>query len=261
MHPVQEYSGLLHRILQQAEQMIACLPTGYHYAAGQEIINFLKTHGCVGYPSGQVKDFNIGPWLTRPGKPARQHATVTIVPCFSDDVPPSTPSPGVDLITPGSCFFTDQVIVLYSVDHWSLSELALTLLHEARHARHRIGPKLAGLSPLDQPEQHESNTWLFTLNVLNVWGGKAWYDAVQQEIAWLERRSLKPAQANQIIYISSQQYWPELDQLFGVNTHLAVRKVRQALVVLTANIEYWSRRTNFPPEQVCHSLLMTHFNK
>lgn len=260
MHAIHEYSTLLKAVLRQATQMVHSLPAGLHLAAGHDILNFLRSYGCLGYPSGRIGDFHIDQWLTRDGSPADRYDAVTIVPCFSDDLPPVTPSLGMDVIIPGACYFTDQVILLCNVDHWSVPELALTLLHEERHARHRIGPKIAGLPPLDQDETHEANTWLFTLNVLNVWGGKTWFAAVEQEVAWLKQQPLDPDHAGQLKYASSQHYWPELDQLFGVSQYSHVREVRQVLVALTANTVYWSKRASLPPEQVCHSLV-THFYK
>lgn len=178
MHSFSKCSALLKTVLAQAEQMAAHLPATHH-PTSDDILSFLNTFGCEGYPTGQAAHFNIGPWLARQGIPTKQHEGVTIVPYFSDDVPPIALPPQSQTVIPGQCLYTDQAILLYNVDHWSQAELALTLLHEGRHARHRIGPRLAQLPPLDPNDAlHETNTWLFTLNILTAWGGKAWEAAI-----------------------------------------------------------------------------------
>lgn len=253
MHPVSEYRDLLKRIIAQAEQMVSFLPT-INAVSRTEVIDFLKQYGCEGYPTNQVADFSIGPWLTRVGRPNTQHEGVTIIPCFSDDVPPVKLSDSFGL---GQCLHTDQVILLYNVDHWSLAELALILLHEGRHARHRIGPRLAKLSPLDNDENlHETNTWLFMLNILVAWGGTVWNAAVQHEMAWLAKQRFSSDHPGKIIYDASNQYWPELDQLFGVTRYDQARQLRQRLVSLQANMLYWPQQdTSLCAEGVCHSLV------
>lgn len=256
MHAVQEYSRLLKAVLVQAEKMIACLPPVYAFDR-REVISFLKNYGCEGYPVGRLVDFNVGLWLARAGIPAAQHEGVVIVPCFSDDVPPVELSNATDWVLPGECFYTDQAILLYNVDHWSLAELALTLLHEGRHARHRIGPKLAHLLPLDRVDKlHETNTWLFTLNVLVAWGGAAWRAVVEREIAWLTGQRLVPKKAGQILYTASYQYWPEMDKVFGLAKYEQMKHVRQKFASLQANMEYWAQQnSSFRFEEICHTIV------
>lgn len=253
MHTVSEYSDLLRVVLAQAEQMTARFPP-IHRKESNEVLSFLKTYGCEGYPTNREKDFNIGPWLAQQGTPSTQRNGIAIVPCFSDDVPPATPSSSCIF---GQCFHTDQVVILYDVDYWSHAELALFLLHEGRHARHRIGPRLAQLPPLDQTNDlHETNTWIFTLNILTAWGGKTWDAAVQREIAWLMQQNPKTDRPGQILCHQSPYYWPELDQVFGPTCHESVHLVRRSIVSLQANMMYWSQRdSTLKPEQVCHSLV------
>lgn len=255
MHDADEYRTLLHAVLARAEQIVACLPVA-HRSEAAEVLGFLKTYGCEGYPSGRAKDFSIGPWIVRGGMPKRQHEGVTIILCFSDDVRPVELPPHSQSVIPGDCFHTDQVICLYNADHWSLTELALTALHEGRHARHRIGPTLAGLPPLDHADVHETNTWMFMLNALGFWGGTALDAAVQQEITWLGRQPLAPEHPGQITFAESRCYWPELDQVFGPVQHADARTLRQRLVSVLANMLYWPRRdSSLSAEQVCHSLV------
>lgn len=255
MRDMKEYHTLLRAILAHAEQITACVPPE-HRADATEVLAFLNTFGCEGYPSGRPKHFSIGPWISREGMPTRQYDGLTIVPCFSNDVPPFAPPPRNQSVAPGCSFYTDQVVLLYNVDHWSLTELALTALHEGRHARHRIGPTLAGLLPLDQADTHETNTWLFVLNALMSWAGAAWDAAVRNEVAWLDRQPLAPEHPGQILYVESRRYWPELDRVFGPTQYADARTVRQRLTSLQANMQYWSRRDpSVSPEQVCHSLV------
>lgn len=242
----------------QAEIMTACLPPALA-SAGAEIVDFLKKYGCEGYPADKEGDFTWGAWLGYPGTPGRKHEAVTIIPCFSDDVPP-TSRPSKHSVAPGVCLYTDQVIILFDADRWSIAELALTLLHEGRHARHRIGPRLAQLPPLDPDDVHETNTWLITLNLLATWGTPIWAEAVQQEINWLNSQSLSVSGAGQIVYTHSGQYWSQLDQLFGPTNHLSVRQFRRRLVSFQANMLYWSQLNPvWSPGKVCHALVTHHY--
>lgn len=253
MYEIHGYSTLLAAALQQATRMVHALPAGYHLAAGHDVLNFLRGYGCIGYPSGQPDQFTLGPWLKRPGTPAHQHAAITIIPCFSDDIAPFSPP---DPSYAAYCFASDQLILIYAAEQWSPAELALLLFHEGRHARHRLGPKLAELPPLDRDELHETNTWLATLNLLSSWGGAAWVTALRCEIDWLAAHALTVTGPREIKYVASKQYWPALDDLFGATSHALVRRVRQSLVTLAANIEYWSdRNPALLLEQICHSAL------
>lgn len=258
MRLTKEYGDMLKSIVAQAKKMAATLPpTGQ--AGAMEVLTFLNLFGCEGYPAGRSNDFWIGPWLDGGGLPARQHQGVAIIPCFSDDVPPVVPAeaPGV---LQGQLLFTDQVVILYNVNRWSLAELALVLLHEVRHARHRLGPKLGSLMPLDVSEDvHETSTWIFTLNVLVAWGGELWDAAVQREINWLYEHDIKSEQGH-ILIAPSHQYWPEFDQVFGPAANDEVRQARQRLAALQANMVYWPRlNTSLTAEQVCHTLVRYHY--
>lgn len=253
MHSVHEYAALLQKVLTQAETMTNCLPEK-HAPQAIDVLGFIKQFGCHGMPSDEPGVFLDGSWLTGHGRPARQYFGITIVPCFSDDVSPVAVPDPERYVAPGNCLTKEQAIFLHNVDHWSVPELALTLLHEARHARHRIGPRLAGLTPLDSDEIHETNTWLFTLNVLAAWGGSQWSAAVRQEITWLEEQGLA-APATRVVFAGSGHYWPEFDSVFGLTNHKSVRMFRQRLGNLQANMEYWSQQKGIPPESLCHAVV------
>lgn len=249
MHALHEYHDLLDKILRQADQMVARLPRSDR-VGGREILNFLRNFSCRGYPGEKVGDYKVGPWLYREGMPGSPSDAVTICPCFSDDVSPAKIPDAENIICPGQCY--GQMILLYQVDQWSIVELALCLLHESRHARHRLGPKLAGLAPLDHGDLHETNTWMFMLKVLAAWGGEVWETVVQHGVDWLTQQPLTPKRAGQIVFaLASPPYWRELDQIFGQTQHEDVREARQELVSVQAHIDYWSARNpKLTPEQI-----------
>ncbi len=255
MHPINEYHDLLQNIIVQAKKMVDCLSSS-RVIDGYEVINFLHDYGCEGHPSDQVATFKIGPKFDQSGTPLRQSDAITIVPCFSDDIPPAELPDQSKSVNPASFMYSDQVIVLYNVDHWSLPELALSLLHEGRHARHRLGLKLANLSPLDKEDFHETNTWLFILDVLVAWGGSSWQKAVQKEVWWLKKQRLKSTKGK-IVYADSGQYRPELDDLFGTTKHQEVQFTRQQLLSLFANMQHWShgRNSTLSEMEICHALI------
>lgn len=261
MHGVTEYKRLIRDVVWQADEMTARL-SPESLPEGVEVLNFLRRFGCEGFPCDCVDRFDIGPWISRSGHPQHQHEGFAVVPCFSDDVPPIAPYEDDAGGVSGRCLYTDHAVVLYNVDRGSLVEVALVLLHEARHARHRIGPKVMQLAPLDPTlEVHETNTWIFTLNLLRGWGGEAWQQAVQCEVSWIMRHPELTAteSATEIRYVASHEYWPELDVVFGKAPHESAHRVRRSLVALHANILYWSHKNPlFIPQLVCHSIIAHH---
>lgn len=239
MHTIQEYRDLLNRIFVQAGGMVNCLPSAFA-SSGSEVLEFLKQYGYEGFPTTQAGKFYAGSWLNRPGRPNNQHEGVIVIPFFSDDALPPT---FIGLQNFAEFFPHNQSIVLLNVDHWSVPELAMFLLHEMRHARHLIGPKIAGLSPLDQSnEKHEGYTWIFIMNVLIAWGGSVWRSAVQKEFDWLSRQDFGVVPPGEIIYRSSKIYRDDLDDLFGSTSHDTVRRFRNQLVSINAHMEYWPRK-------------------
>ncbi|HSX25046.1 MAG TPA: hypothetical protein VLG69_03720 [Candidatus Andersenbacteria bacterium] len=223
---------------------------------------FLKKHACYGFPSDKAPGFGIGPWIWKQGAPAKQSDGITIIPCFSDDKSPDPSKATEKDILPGRIFYTDQAIILYDIDRWTNIEMAITLLHEARHTRHRLGGKLASLPPLDKEEFHEGNTWLFMLALLNAWGKENWRDAVKQEVAWLGKQLLHGSDSSKIMYHQSSNDWPGLSLVFGEAKHNNAGTLRRKLVSLQANMDYWSDRFgSLSPEQVCHTIMVGHFYK
>jgi len=260
MHPKSEYSSLLKDVIAMAKRMIACLPSS-QADKGKECLSFLEAFGYEGYPGSGGGNFHIGSFVVGTRKPGAQKEGIAIILCFSDNVS-LVPPEGNKSVTPGQLLRGSQALVLHDVDHWSLSELALTLLHEARHARHRLGPKMAKLEPLDSNDDlHETNTWLFIANILVMWGKEIWEKAVSQEITWLESRNLEQPRPGHIACDESAQDWPELERLFGASEFAEVRRFRRALVSLQANMRYWSERDKtLNPESICHSLVKCYYD-
>ncbi len=260
MHALVERRALVQKVFRFAEKMVSSLPPS-HSAYGKEITDFLRRHACIGCPDKKAGAFGLGQWLTREGRPESQFDAVTIIPCWSSEVAPISPPSTYDAVAPGVTNAHAQVIILYAVDRWSVPELALTLLHEGRHARHRLGTKLGGLIPLDADAMHESNTWMVTANILQAWGGNLLKSAVYHEIKWLEKHASEAPAVGQIAPCASNQYWPQLDYLFGHTDYSEVRMVRQALVSLLANAVFWPRQNpSINETQVFHTLV-SEFNR
>lgn len=262
MHSFTEYSELLKQIVDKAAQMVSHL-SDIPFEHGKEILYFIKHYGCEGYPSDKERDFFIGPWIGRPDTPIEQHQGVAIIPYFSDDKPLTELVKEMrekGQIALGHCLYADQVIGLTNVDHWSLTELALALLHEGRHARHRIGPKIGNLPPLDENgEWHETYTWMFVLSTLADYKNKEWVAAVQKEVDWLESQNPR-SPSNQIEYMISQHYWPELEQVFGPAKHETAKIARRYMASMQAHMIYWPRRNqNFRPANICRAII-NHFD-
>lgn len=250
-----DYYALLDQIIDKAVEMVGCLPPA-HRPSGTDILDFLRRYSCRGWPTGRVGEFTIGHRLNGQARQGDQYDVLTVITCFQDDVKPLQRPSDSAWITPGTFSKKNQVILLFEVDCWSLPELALFLLHEGRHARHRLGSKLAQLPPLDLEELHESNTWMVTINTLAAWGGEIWERAVGWEVDWLRCSSLPQISAKQIAYQSSQTNWPELDLIFGSTSYEPARRLRQELLAVQANMIYWSEQNpTLRPEQICHSIV------
>ena len=260
--PMVEYSEYLKKIFHQMNEMASCFPTPLREESN-EVSLFARAYACYGYPGDAVGDFELGSWIFRSGNPAKQHNAISIIPCFSDDVLPVTlPQDGkVDF---GKSIASAQIIILFSVDQMSVVDAAWTLFHELRHARHRLGAKLAGLLPLDISEEvHEGNTWMFCMDILAAWGGELWERAISREVDWLRKQRFAPLPANEFMYHQSGVYWPELDELFGPCSNANTRLMRQKLLSLPACATYWT--TGDAPvlsyEQVFYSLVVNYFYK
>lgn len=260
-----QYQHVLKMVLAHAEMIATDITTLNKEdtpvaAECRSILKFIRDWGCFGFPFSEEGDFSIGPWLYRSGMPESQKEAVVIVPCFSEDAKIGLPDEWQNDTVPGLLLPNSNVIALYDVNQWSFGELALTLFHESRHARQRLGSALANLPPLDTETTHETNTWLFIIGILQEWGKEQWQYAVDREIEWLTENSPDP-ESGQLVFGMSRQSWMELRSLFGILDNKDKLTFRQRLVALSANMTYWPHViTSLTPEQVAHSII-SHFYK
>lgn len=222
---------------------------------GMVVLDFLERHCFRGFPSDQVGRFITGDWLSRPGKPAIPTQGIAWIMCLSSDIPPLPKPQGPGALHLGCFTKKGQALILFDIDQWSSLELALCFLHEGNHAVQSLGLVLDTVPPLDLPGVHETNTWIFTFDLLKIIGGTFLSQAVEKEIAWLEQNAVIPTGEQDIVFLSSTIYWPELDHIFGPSSHPAVRTVRQQLVARLANIYFWAEKRGVRPEDVCRTLI------
>lgn len=254
MRDRQEYWNLLQQVLTMAHGMVNCLPPENN-SQGREILRFLNEYAYIGFATG-AGSFDVGRFIDRQAFPGKQCDGISIILCFSDDTPPFPIPREANVFKAGVFLRMDQAIILYNVDHWSIPELALTLLHEGRHARHRLGGSLATLPPLDQDDTfHEENTLSFHLYVLSVWAKERWTTVVNHGIRWLASQPLISLNENEILYQEVEEYCSELDVIFGEPLHENARLLRQVLMSIEANTHYWaSRCPMLKIEQVFHAI-------
>ena len=220
-----------------------------------EVMAFLRLFGFLGTPVGQ-NEFTVRNWICRQGFPKQQTDGLAIIPCRSTDTPPFPMSQGDKFIQAGSFSKSTQILLLYDVDLWTPFEVATTLLHEGRHARHRLGHTFTTLGPLDSNEEvHEMNCWLAMLNGIEAAGGNAWREACAKEHHAIERLEVEQSEPTAFPFLESGTYWAELDQVFGQRVHPRAEDVRKALVSLRANMLYWPRRMEISPEQTVASIV------
>ncbi len=234
--------------------MVGCLPPENN-SQGKEILQFLNQHAYIGFAT-EERRFDLGRWVASQSFPGGRYNGIAIILYFSDEPSPLPHSVDPNVFRPGVFSRLDQMIMLFNVDRWSIPELALALLHEARHARHRLGGKLAGLPPLDLDDTfHEENTLSFHLYVLSVWAKELWIAAIAHGIAWLTAQSLVSPGENQILYKEVEEYCPELDAIFGESLHKDARSLRKHLVSIEANTHYWaSQCPGLSMGQIFHSI-------
>jgi hypothetical protein len=227
---------------------------------GKAVLDFLTKHGYRGIVTSRVGEFGIGRWLTRPGKPAQQKEGVAWLMYMDDDKLPAGQSGTA--MEAGAFNRTNQMICMFDVNIWSPMELAIFFLHQGYHAYHRLSFALDKAFTFENEEQHETNNWLFNLNLMQVGGGEAWQRVVQHELKWIEQtRTIKPeVQIGKINFSLSHQYWPEFDIVFGDNLNPKVRACRSFMAALQAHMVYYSKK-GYSPEVVCHSIISHEYSQ
>lgn len=226
------YADVLDAILKE----VAAIVRKTH-AAGEteptEISRFCIRYGYLGVPLSET-EYRRGPWLdkTRRGGPMTiedVERSFAVVPCFSTGGP-ILGGKERDRLAFGTLFRSGRALVLYDADLLPPFDVALALLHEARHARHRYG-KSAGLPELDPPELHEDRTWEFMFRMLDTCGGDYWRRAVETCAGQLEpvmRSRLAAQQAPSDV--CTLTYPLALDLPFGFALDTKSQAVRTALL-------------------------------
>jgi hypothetical protein len=259
MHEPNEYEPYYDQCLKQALILVKKLSEAGDMD-GLEILRFLQKYCYVGLPAGQLGKFDIHPWVARSGLPTHQEEGLAWIMCFGDDVAP-VQRPQTSAFKLGSFHRKAQAIVIFDIDQWSPLELALVWLHEGRHARQRLGPLLQNLPLLEPEESHETNTWTFTLNILDVIGGQSWGGAVKKEMEWIAQHVEIPDGPTGIVFDTSGIYWPELDEVFEQTASQSVQEVRRQLLSIRAHIEYWCQAKRLRQQDVCHALVRAFYQE
>ena len=254
MHSYEERSAMLATILRTARWIAQHDPNCSAGQAGWEYLQFCVRHGYVGFPTDSPKGFLTGGYLQpgRSGGPGTveeaRHALGIII-CFSDEVLPCNPmrktlADGSVLIESAYVSPSDHILVIGYVDRHTPVELALNLLHEARHARHYFGSQFENLPALDPDELHESRTWKYELDLLDAYGGQVWQQAVDQELTLLvDRYALRGRSPGEKFFEMSKQTYPALDQLFGSPREATTARGRTLWVAMRA---YFHLAENVP---------------
>jgi len=189
---------------------------------------FCMRHGYIGFPTSSTRQFTVGSYLNPdrggyPNTPEEARNAIGIIVCFSDEVMPCEP---VKIVTTEGTIATMSsyvssrynALVMGYVDWNTPFDLAMTFLHEIRHARHRFGRKLEGLPDLDPEQFHESRTWKYELSILDVLGGPLWQAAIDREADLLrDTYKNKGATPGNRFFATSKQSYSFPDSLFGNN--------------------------------------------
>jgi len=246
MHSVEERSSMLSTILQTARRIALHDPSCSAGQAAWEYLQFCARHGYIGFPTDSPERFSVGGylWPGRSGSPAtpeEAQQALGIIVCFSDEVMPCSPkrkvtTDGTHIMQSAYVSPHDRILVIGYVDWHTPVELALKLLHEARHARQEFGDQFANQPLLDPAELHESRTWKYELDLLDVYGDESWHTAVQQEKDLVAARyQMRGRSPGEKYFAMSGQAYPMLDQVFGVSPAPDKAGERRLLVAMRAN--------------------------
>jgi len=246
MHALEERMGVFGSIMQTARQIALHDPSCAAGQAAWEYLQFCVRHGYVGFPTESPERFSAGGYLQPkreggPTTPKEAKQSLGIIVCFSDEVMPCSPArkvttDGTHIMQSAYVAPQDRILVIGYVDWDTPVELALKLLHEARHARQEFGDQFANLSLLDPADLHESRTWKYELDLLDAYGGEAWRTAVQQEKDLVaDRYQMRGRSPGENYFAMSGQAYPMLDQVFGVSPAPNKAGERGLLVAMRAN--------------------------
>lgn len=246
MHSFEERAYVLSALLNTARRIALHNPQLLAGQAAWEYLRFCVRHGYVGFPTDSPEKFSVGGYLQsgRAGSPttlAEAQGSLGIIVCFSDEVMPCNPmctttADGTKVMQSAYVSPADHVLVIGYVDWHTSVELALKLLHEARHARQYFGGQFENLPVLDLDELHESRTWKYELDLIDACGSDVWQQAVNQETILLADRYVQRGRSpGEKYFAMSGQTYPALDRLFGAPIRPASSGERSLLVAMRAN--------------------------
>lgn len=246
---------ILKATLQETQTLVRGLERDHGWSEPRDFFGMLCQYGYVGFvePDGRL---NAGTWL-RPS-----HRTMTpmtqdelsrslgIVVCLHGgrlpgNIPAVIRSSGTTEYSRAAYVSSDEYphLVLTDADFYTPMDHAIILLHEARHVRHRLGMRFAGLSPLEADDVHETQCWAFALRILDCIGGAHWSMAVEREMEWLvERLDVRLLSPSAPYFAMSNQYHPALEFLFGSALHDRARQTRNLLVSFAARLRLAKER-------------------
>lgn len=246
MHSVEERCAMLSNILNTAKTIIQHAPINPANMEAWEHLRFCIRHGYIGFPTESHAQFATGNYL-QPGRSERptnmtevQNALGLIV-CFSEEKMPCKPrreekSDGVIVAQSAYVSPKDKILVLGYADWYNSFSLAITFLHEARHARHHFGSQFENLSPLDPEELHESRTWKYQLDILDAYGGNMWMEAAKNEANLLKQRYTSRGRSpGEKYFAMSGEEHPTLTQAFGTPSSLHDFQDWHLLLAMRAN--------------------------
>lgn len=262
MSQLSRYTTLFEHVWSEAMQLVLrSKADGYH--EGIAVMRFLSDHGAMAYPpETPTTGYNIGQWISssKQGSPQRQSDAISIMLCMRNDTRPA----GYEWAV-GGCFNkTAQLIMMFDANLFSPFDLALMLLHEGYHARHRLGFQLAGITPTDTEENHETNTWTFVYNVLISGKGKAWPTLIDKDIQDISTRlkGQKTKKPGQLLFSPIETYPATLmHTVFTPTQHDVVQRFRMVLVEAMSNTVYWAEKTGMSQEQIMGSIIKNHLYK
>lgn len=246
MHSDEERSALCKVMFDTARKIALHAPSCKAGKDGWEYLQFCVRHGYYCFPTDTPGNILAGTYLQpgRAGYPTTLEeikGSLGIIVCFSDEIMPCNPlrkttADGAKIICSGYVSQSNRLLGIGDIDLYTPVDLALTLLHEVRHARQYFGNEFENLPPLDPEEFHESRTWKSVLDLLDACGGKIWQQAVSLESGLLINSYARRQRCPGDNYFAwSGERYPKLDQIFGAPKTERSGSNRSLLVAMRAN--------------------------
>lgn len=246
MYSAEKRASVLSTILDTARQIALYDSSSSAGQAAWEYLQFCVRHGYMGFPTDSHERFSVGGYLRpgRPGSPTTPEEaarSLGIIVCFSDEAMPCNPMrkttpDGTEVMQSAYVSPVNQILVIGYANWHTPVELALKLLHEARHVRQYFGPKFENLPVLDPDVFHESRTWKYELDLLDAYGREKWHAAVNQELIVLAYRYTQQRRSpGEKYFAMSGKPYPALDRIFSIPRQPTAGSERNLLVAMRAN--------------------------